>query len=175
MPQRFVYRQFVIDTNRIKAHQRLESMNRLERWRENGVILLIMTDVSQAEAMAGSNPGRSRKATRFIYAISSIGNPEFHEIERQVETILFPGGARNQNQRNDVRIVCAALAHQSPLITNDGVILRSPDRLRSLGAAVLSDGEAIAEVEECIATRDEYARRAQEETGERVPDWVGQD
>jgi hypothetical protein len=118
-------------------------MNRLERWRENGVILLIMTDVSQAEAMAGCNPGRSRKATRFIYAISSIGNPEFHEIERQVETILFPGGARNQNQRNDVRIVCTALAYQSPLITNDSVILRSRDRLRSLGAAVLSDGEAM--------------------------------
>ena len=58
MPDRFIARTFHLDTNRINASGRIESVNRLEGWRETGVILLAMSEVAQGEAAAGNKVDR---------------------------------------------------------------------------------------------------------------------
>ena len=39
-----------IDTNRINARGKLAAMNQIERWKDDGVVLIIMSGVSFKEA-----------------------------------------------------------------------------------------------------------------------------
>jgi len=66
---------FQIDTNRINSRGTLVAMNRLERWHRDGVIGLVMSDIAHAEAKAGRNTRRSRKAVGYIYSLSFEREP----------------------------------------------------------------------------------------------------
>lgn len=175
MRSREIYRYFQIDTNRINSRQNLPSMNRLETWRRNGVIDLVMSDVAYAEAKAGRNARRSQKAGRYIYSLSFEREPKAHEMHKQIAEVLFPQGCRDQNDFNDVRIVYNALHYQYILITADGVILRNRGALARLGLQVMTDAEAVALVEQAIHDRDEEAREDAADAGEPLPFWVGKD
>ncbi len=63
IPSRDIYLYFQIDTNRINSRRSLENMNRLEKWRRDGVIGMFMSDVANAEARDGCDILRSRKAS----------------------------------------------------------------------------------------------------------------
>src|SRR5262249_49770146 len=60
---------FHLDTNLINARQKLDEVNQLERWRDDGVISLIMSGVAHAEARADGNLARMRKAASHIFTI----------------------------------------------------------------------------------------------------------
>jgi hypothetical protein len=101
---------------------------------------------------------------------------------RQIEAILFPGGASTQGERNDVDIVFNAKKYGCVLVTNDGAsrsqpggILGNRQRLEALGVQILTDEEAVACVHELILRRDERERGRALATGEPLPDWVGRD
>jgi len=123
---RFVYVAFQIDANRINAKNSLGNMNRLETWHRNGVILIHMSQVAQDEARAGRNADRSRKAISYIFTITQGNTADEQARLRAIEGILFPQGAANQNERNDIEVVFNAQKYGTILVTADGGSKRQP-------------------------------------------------
>lgn len=175
MRSRETYLYFQIDTNRINSRGSLASVNCLERWRRDWVIGLVMSDIAHAEAKAGRDARRSRKAVGYIYSLSFLREPSAREMEAHIAEILFPQGCRNQRDVNDVRILYNALKYQYILVTADGVILRNREALARFGLRVMTDVEAVALVKEAIRERDAEAREDAAATGEPLPSWVGND
>ena len=173
---------FTVDTNCVNARQKLPEMNRLEQWAENELILLQTTEIAQSEMLAGNNAQRIEKAYTFIFSMSEITKNQELETIAQIESVIFPSGANNQNQRNDVEIVFNSLKYGAPLITNDGGsktqpggILGNKSALATLGVEVLSPQEAVIKVESEIQKRDERAKQWASLYGEELPLWVGQE
>ncbi len=182
MVERFIYRSFQIDTNRINSRGRLESMNRLERWHENGVIHLDMSQVAHTEARTGSDSLRSSKALSYIYSMTHASTTEEQNQLRQIEAMLLPSGARTQNERNDVEIVFNALKYSRILVTADGGsntqpggLLGNRDKLAQLGVTIMRDSEAVHYIEAEIRRRDALAQEIAKLTGMQLPNWVGND
>ncbi len=175
MRSRETYLYFQIDTNRINSRGSLINMTRLEKWRHDGVIGLLMSDVAHAEAMAGRDSRRSHKAVGYIYSLSYEREPSAREMKARITSVLFPQGCRTQNDINDVRIVYNALKYGHILVTADGVILRNRDQLEALGVQVVTDAKAVALVEEAVRERDDEAGGDAAYDNEPLPWWVGKD
>jgi hypothetical protein len=172
---RDLYLTFHIDTNRINSRGRLEHMNRLETWRDKDIILLYMSKVANDEALAGHDDRRSHKASESIYSYTMADTRDERRELAAIEVCLFPGGARDQNQRNDVEIVFNAKKYGAILVTLDHDITDHIRKLRQLGISAMTDAEAVALVETRITERDALARQVADLTGQPLPDWVGKD
>jgi hypothetical protein len=181
-PNRFVFAAFQIDTNRINARQQIESMNQLEKWARDKVILLDMSEPAFREALNGNNWQRVQKTITYMFAQPAITAQQEQHLVSQIEQILFPGGAKTSNERNDVLAAFTAKKYQRTLVTKDGGsksqpggILGNAAALASLGITVASDTEAVCFVRAKIARRDADALHYCNITGEPLPHWVGVD
>lgn len=169
-----------IDTNLINARQKLPAVNQLERWYEDGVILINMSSTVHAEAQVGGHELRARKANQQIFTATPAANPT-DPLFLRVEAALFPGGAQNENQRNDVRIIFEAVKYVAILVTGDGASKTQPGGI--LGnrykladvIQILSPDEAVKFVRNKIRERDEFNAHAVKEFGGELPPWTGQD
>jgi hypothetical protein len=169
-----------IDTNLINARQKLPAVNQLEKWFEDGVILINMSTTAHHEAQADGNVMRTRKANQHIYTTTPAVGPS-GSLYSKVEVALFPDGPRNDNQRNDVRIVCEAAKYAAILVTGDGGsntqpggILGNRHKLRDI-VLILSPDEAVDFVRNKIRERDEFNVRFVNEYGGQHPSWTGYD
>ncbi len=169
-----------IDTNLINALQKLPAVNQLEKWFEDEVILINISGTARSEALAGNYVPRTRKANKQVFTVTPPIEPS-DSLYAKVESALFPEGARDENQRNDVRIVCEAARNEAILVTRDGGsktqpggILGNRDKLRDV-VLILSQDEAIAFVREKITERDEFNTKVAEEFGGELPPWTGAD
>lgn len=173
---------FQLDTNLINARQKLEEVNQLERWRDDGVISLVMSGVAHAEAKADGNVARTKKAASHVFTIRANGEAAEDDMFAEVEAALF-GRIETDNQANDVRIVCDAIKWHAVLVTNDGGsksqpggILGSRDRLRAIAdITILSPVEALQLIRRKIAERDAFNAQVSTLTGDPVPAWHGKD
>ncbi|HYN81819.1 MAG TPA: hypothetical protein VES88_09990 [Gemmatimonadaceae bacterium] len=172
----------MIDANRVNARQADPHMNRLEKWREDEVIELMMAESAYNEARSGGDPRRARKVGFQIFSMTLATTDAEQEELRQIERILFRKGATTQNQRNDVDIVFNAKKYMRILVTADGGSNRQPGgilgnraTLAAIGVRVMTAAEAVALVEQKITERDDFARRLAAEVGVSLPQWVGQD
>jgi hypothetical protein len=169
-----------IDTNLINARQKLSAVNQLEKWYEDGVILINMSATAFGEAQADGNAMRTKKANQNIYtATPSV--EAFDPLYQKVETALFQESARDENQRNDVRIVCEAAKYGAILVTGDGGsktqpggILGNRHKLKNV-VKILSPDEAVDLVRKKIRERDEFNIRFVKEFGGELPPWTGCD
>ena len=123
---RFVHVSFHIDTNRVNARTTLPNMNQLERWRNDGVVLLSMSRTAQEEAAAGGSAARSRKARGHIFTLTGNLIDEERGQVATIERVLFPAGASTQSERNDVDVVFNAGKYCAILVTADGASKRQP-------------------------------------------------
>jgi hypothetical protein len=171
-----------IDTNLINARQKLESVNQLEKWATDRVILINMSGTARVEALAGGNPQRSQKANQQIFTTTTPAAPDEARF-KIIEGILFPEGAKDENQRNDVRIVADAIHYAAILVTQDGGskaqpggILGNRDALaKRFAIRILTPDEAVTMVQEKIRERDESNRHVAREFGGELPEWTGKD
>lgn len=169
-----------IDTNLINARQKLAAVNQLEKWFDDEVILINMSATAHGEAQAGGNPMRTRKANQNIFtATPPIGSSD--PMYKKVESALLPEGACDENQRNDVRIVCEATKYAAILVTGDGGsktqpggILGNRHKLKDV-VRILSPEEAVEFVRQKIRERDEFNRQFVKEFGGELPSWTGRD
>lgn len=183
MPDRYVHKMFQIDTNRINARGGLDNMNKLEKWHNDGVIKIEMSEPSLEEAFQGNNVERRNKAAGYIYSITYADTAEEQRVLRSIEQILFPEGAKDQNQKNDVEIVFNAREYRRILVTNDGGskaqpggILGNAELLRNkLDVSVVTDAQAVEIVRKAIEKRDQKARYVSEKRSVPLPEWVGKD
>lgn len=169
-----------IDTNLINARQKLPAVNQLEKWFEDEVILINMSATAHGEAQADGNAMRTRKTNQNIFTATTpvdASDPLFQKIE----SALFTDGARDENQRNDVRIVCEAAKYAAILVTGDGGsktqpggILGNRHKLKGL-VQILSPDEAVDFVRQKIRGRDAFNVRVVKEFGGELPTWTGRD
>lgn len=169
-----------IDTNLINARQKLESINQLERWYENEVILINMSSTAHAEAKADGHPLRTRKANQQIFTATEPvdeGDPLFGKVR----DALFQGEVLDDNKRNDIQIVCEAAKYAAILVTGDGAsksqpggILGNREKLKGI-VSILSPDEAVAFVRAKIRERDEFNVRYVKEIGGELPAYTGHD
>jgi hypothetical protein len=179
--QRSVHRGFQIDTNRINARGGQLHMNRLERWNDDGVIEVIISETAATEAARGGAL-QARKAMSYVQSQTLATTEPEAVTMRKIEMAIFPGGAKSSSERNDVEIVFNAEKYSRILVTTDGGSKRQPGgilgarkKLAALGITVMTDAEACAYVEGLVAARDERARQAAREAGTVLPQWVGRD
>jgi len=181
LPARCVGRIFHLDANRINARQDDRSMNKLEQWKADGVIRLLMSDTAYDEAGRDSalRLQKTRDYTWIKY--NTVDGADF-DVQRRIEKVLFPRGAQNQNQRNDVDILFKAERLQHVLITSDGGSKRQPggmlgnaSELARLGVLVLSAEAAISQIKQLIFERDAEVRTLAAQLGLSLPVWVGAD
>lgn len=171
---------FHIDTNLINARQKLAAVNQIEKWFEDEVILVNISSTALGEAKAGSDNNRVRKANQNIFTCNSpVSDTE--PLYQKVEMVLFPHGAQNENQKNDVRIVCEAARYSATLITADGAsksqpggILGSKDKLGDV-VKIMSPTEAVDFISKKIIERDKYNTEFMRCFGGALPPWVGAD
>ena len=171
---------FSVDTNCVNARQRMAAMNQLEQWAEDELIQLFTAETAQSEMVVGNNIDRQKKAYNFIYTISEITTSEELDKLQLIEKVIFPEGAKTQNQKNDVEIVFNAGKYNHPLITKDGAsksqpggILGNKKKLSALGIRVITPDEAVTQVRQAIQQRDDYARQWASVHREALPSWVG--
>lgn len=174
-PQRYVYLRFHLDANRINARQGLACINQLERWAEDEIIELFMSEVAQNEARRGTNARRTRKALGYIFSMSMPTTPGEQNKLRELETLLACGNPLDPNTERDAEICFNAGKYMAILITADHVILSNRAALAKIGIRVMTDDEAAAFVRSKIAERDRIAQEWARATGQPPPDWVGRD
>ena len=172
---------FHIDTNMINARGKLDSMNQIEKWADEGVILVNMSYISFKEAQKGNNLSRTLKALSQIFTlIDDHCNESDHNFQRIADAI-FSNGIQNENQRTDVKIVWHAFKYEAILVTNDGGSKRQPSGI--LGNAhkltnivkILSPTDAVAFIRNKIQERDDHNRKISQATGQKLPEWTGKD
>ena len=171
---------FHIDANLINAKQKLAAVNQLEKWFDDGVILINMSSTARDEASAGGDSNRIRKANMQIYTATppvTAGDPQY----RKIEAALFPGGIKNRNQENDVIIVAEAAGYSAILVTADGGsrsqpggILGNRDKLNDM-LTILSPDEAVGFVRGKLQKRDDFNRQVATELDVDLPEWAGKD
>lgn len=139
-----------------------------------------MSATAHGEAQADGNALRTRKANQQIYtATPAVGSCD--SLYLKVEAALFPDGAPDDNQRNDVRIVCEAGKYAAILVTGDGSsktqpggLLGNRDKLKDV-VQVLSPDEAVDFVRKKIRERDDFNVQFANEYGGQLPPWIGHD
>jgi hypothetical protein len=158
------------------------AVNQLEKWRDDGVILINMAGTAREEALAGNDAKRTQKANQQIFTMT-LPAPVNSTRFKAIEAILFPGGAKDENQRNDIRIVADAIHYVAILVTNDGGsktqpggILGNRDALfRQFNVRILSADEAVDFVRLKIRERDDFNRQWVQEFGGVLPVWTDWD
>ncbi len=181
MQRRMLTQIFHIDTNLINARGKLDTMNQIEKWTRDEVLLVHMSGVSFKEAKADGNPARTRKAHTYIFTVTDVTIDSNDPMYRKIEAVLFPQGTKTENERNDVKIVYEARHYSAILVTRDGDsntqpggILGNRDKLKDI-VQIFSDSEAVAFIGEKIAERDDLNRLVEREFGGQLPEWTGED
>ena len=169
-----------IDANLINARQKLPSVTQLEKWADDGIICINMSSTARNEARAGYNSNRTRKADEQIHTLTPAAKAN-DPIYRKIEAAIFPGGAKNKNQYNDIKIVYEAAKYTAILVTGDGGsknkpggILGNRHKLRGM-LKILSPEEAVSFIRSKIQERDNFNRRFVNEFGGELPEWTGGD
>ena len=172
----------MIDTNAINARQKIDALNQMEKWRADGVIMLLMPEPAYVEAQAGANAERSAKAETQLRTNSSRISPEQHQRFSGIEKAVFPNGVTMDSERNDVEIVYQAADWGYVLVTNDGDsktqprgILGARRELAELGVSVMRPEEAMEYVRQRIRNRDERLTSNCAATGTPEPAWLWND
>ncbi|MDB4304141.1 hypothetical protein N9934_05070 [Desulfosarcina sp.] len=114
-------------------------MNELEELASQGLCDLLMPKNAWDEAEAGNNIERKEKTWEYFFIEPThTDNQKFWF--KEIEKIIFPNGARSQNEINDVWILVTVREMRYPLVTNDGEsksqpggILGNRERLNKVG------------------------------------------
>lgn len=180
--ERYIYREFHIDTNCINSRSNLPAMNLLENWHNNGVIHIELSKPARDEALFGGDHLRTKKANTYPFTMTLASTAEEHKWLSTIKKILFPKKDINSNRRNDIEIVFNAKKYCRILITNDGASKRRDGILdhkvelkQALSIVVMTDEEAVDFVRELINERDKRALILHEKYGVELPEWVGKD
>ena len=81
MPYRFLFSEYMIDANRANAKGRLFAMNQLQKWAEDGVISLIISDTARDEIARGGSAARLRRVDGQVYTQTVITTDEQCDVK----------------------------------------------------------------------------------------------
>jgi hypothetical protein len=99
----------------------IEEMNQLEKWHEDGIIILVWSETAQREALNNRNGLLRRKADTHIYTISDESpEDEVNINKRRIFELMDINESSSVSDVNDAKIVYEAYKYQAILITADG-------------------------------------------------------
>ncbi|MEQ1757174.1 MAG: hypothetical protein ABL986_02570 [Vicinamibacterales bacterium] len=78
---------FHIDTNRINAPRMLPAMNQLQKWHDDGVIHMYLSETVRDETKAGGNAQRAQKASEFIFSMDYANTADEASVMREIEKV----------------------------------------------------------------------------------------
>jgi hypothetical protein len=170
---------FHLDANRVNARGSLPNICELEKWHHRGVIALEWSAPVYDELAHDAPDGRHwNKISGSLVANPAITTPSEQCQLDEIEGIVFPGGTRDNTERNDALALFTAKKYFAIFVTNDGGggkprgILTHKESLASIGVRVVSDEEAVtmvrARLNECARTERQLA----EVSGESEPPWI---
>lgn len=177
---------FHLDANLINARQKLDPVNQLEKWRDDDVIHLVMAGAAHGEVRAGTGgnaKARSRKAFSHMFTVNGDGEAKEDDSCTKVKEILWGDGMVDDNQANDVEVVCEAIKWHAILVTNDGGSKSQPGGilgnrevlLRQFGVQILRPEEAVEYIRSKITERDKFNAQVAGSSGKPAPEWTGRD
>jgi hypothetical protein len=182
MPSRRLEHYYQLDANYINARQNDIYVNQLEKWHKADVLLLQMARTAYDEACCGSSKRTNKADDNYTWITLKHIIVENEDTIRKIELIVFPHGAKSQNERNDVLNLFTAKRSGAILITKDGAsrnqpggILGNAQALADIGLRVMSAQKAVDEISCHIRKRDQIARQVATRTGVPLPCWVGKD
>ena len=185
MPNRLIPHIFRIDSNRINMRGNLPCMNQLENWHNKEVIIMDISEFAYNEVSRGEglrSKLRKEKAEELFIGETSVSRMDKITIT-EIVSLLFPKGIRAKNESNDVMIVFNAINDYRILVTSDGRSKRQPGGIlgnapklhQKFGLLVMSDEEAVQFIRQSVKNRDDNARWVSRVTGQKLPEWAGQD
>ena len=148
-------RRLTLDTGCINARARNEDLNVLERWAEQGRIVLQRSDAMLAEMKGEARLSKAASLAPhpglFTLGVSRLGGPDVlagPDIREELEAILFPTASPlTANQRHDVEHLRAHVRTGGDVFvtlnSNDFITRGRQERLRSVGIWVMSPGEVV--------------------------------
>lgn len=142
-----------LDANCVNSRQRLADVNRLEQWERDGVIRLMYSRVAHGEAEDGYDIRRWSKVNAYFWEAPVDNLDDENNRIKEIENVVFLGGAKNTSEVNDVKILYTAWKAGATLITRDGEskmhrrILSSKQKLLEIGIRVVSTRDAVLEIE----------------------------
>ena len=156
---------YLIDANCINARQKNEDINKLEDLRNKGKISLSLPEIAYDEAGFRSTL-RQKKLEGYLFEGVVDQERRFEYKYTQIENILFPNGAKKQNQKNDVKILVYSAITGIPFISMDGASKSQPGGmlgnkvlLKKFGVKILSPSEALAEIASTWRKSEMYSAR----------------
>jgi hypothetical protein len=175
--------QFFIDANMINARRRLNFMNVIEKWYQNGVISLKMPEDAQIEAEAGHCMNRTLKARSYIAPLPLITTAAEQRTLDLIQRLLRGSRPVSESDQRDALIVFTAVKYHGILITADGAsnsqprgILGAASELRdAVGAQIISAANAVTLIRQNIIAHDSSVRAFCQRRKVPLPSWVGTD
>ena len=114
IPKRDIGLAFQLDTNRINSRQKDSFMNQIEKWHDDGVIFLIISEPMAIEAQKGNSIQRQKKLLQFQPIMETLAETrEEKELLKKISIILFDQIPEDENKLFDVEIVCKKILWQS--------------------------------------------------------------
>jgi len=143
---------YLLDANACNSLQRIGQLNELERMADAGLIDLLYTETTWDEAQFGSMQRRCKVSDFSFVGLSN--DAENRRLQRPwreaIEQIVFPTGAKNDNERRDVETLLTVKTSGGVFVTNDGASRTQPGgilghkvQLARLGIEVLNFTEAL--------------------------------
>jgi hypothetical protein len=175
VPRKLPLPRFFIDSNRINALGRDEHMNRLETWKDDGVIGLRLPEQAQVEIERAGNKQRKKVLNRLV-PLDVITTEKERSTLLIIQSILSRDGCLSKNDRIDALIVFNVQKYLGILLTADRNLLNKAEKLRlAVGAQIMSAQDAVAFVRQEIHARDKAALSFAARYGLLAPAWVGSD
>jgi hypothetical protein len=144
---------FHIDTNVINSNLENDDMNKLEQWAKDEIIQIIISGTSYKEAKVTNYIPRIKKADQNIFTLTDVEIDENDSAFHTISIALFPNGIKNDNQKNDVKIVYEAMHYNAILITLDGNSKKQPggilgnrDKIKNI-VQIMNPKEAVQFIE----------------------------
>lgn len=170
---------FHLDSNRVNTRGRLSAVSELEEWAAHGAIYLGVSEPIYRELSSGRPDGlRAQKIALQIVDYPVVSSDRSRSELKKIEECVFPGGAKDENESNDVLALFAAMKHMMTFVTEDGVggkprgILTARKGLADLGVLVMTDTEAVEWVRNRMTLiRSNELQSAHREGREPAP-WV---
>jgi hypothetical protein len=167
--------QFSLDSNCINALKNDEHVNQLERWEEDGVIELRLSEQAQREVERAGRKQRAKALNRWV-PFDLITTEQERSTLTTIEQILARRGYLSANDRIDALIVFNAQKYHFILLTSDRNLLLNAEKLRfAVGAQIMTAEEAVRFISQEIWIRDKAALSLAERYRLLAPAWVGSD
>jgi hypothetical protein len=143
---------YLLDANLVNARQQNKLLNVIEEYAAQSKVCLQFTRPAYDEACYGSKT-RSQKTDESTWVNIPRDTARYLAWFEKIERVVFPTGAFNQNQRNDIDHLVIAQQTKLPFVTTDGAsktqpggILGAREKLRPFGITILKLEEMFQEI-----------------------------